>query len=137
VPEFGPTGGQPTGPVDTGTHEGRNAKIAGLVVTGVGVVLFGVGIKYAADGAAHTDFENNYKTTHPGQPWPGDIQAYEAEGRSDNTKQAIFMIAGGAAIATGVIVYFVGRSKAASSEHASLHPTATPTSVGLALTGAF
>jgi hypothetical protein len=47
------------------------------------------------------------------------------------------MIAGGALVATGVALYFIGRSRKGSSETVTLVPTATPESAGLAVTGGF
>jgi len=88
------------------------------------------------------DFVNNYTTTHPNQPWPADIRAYDQEGHTLNKKQAGFMIGGGVAIVGGFVVYMLGRSHAegrggSNSEHASLQPTATRSSVGVSLTGRF
>ncbi|MDB4957039.1 MAG: hypothetical protein JWO36_4608 [Myxococcales bacterium] len=117
---------------------GGGLKIAGLVTAGVGVIALGLGIKYGLDAQAHTDFENNFKTNNPpGTPWPSNIHAYEQEGRDLNTKQAIFTIGGGVAIAAGAALYFLGRSQASSEEHASVRPIATQNSVGLAVSGGF
>jgi tetratricopeptide (TPR) repeat protein len=117
---------------------GGALKIAGLATAGVGAIVLGLGIKYGLDAQAHTDFVNSYTTKFPGQPWPADIKAYEQEGHDLNTKQVIFTIGGSVAVVTGVVIYFVGRSKASSSsERAALRPTATPTSLGVALSGGF
>ena len=117
---------------------GGGLKITGIVATAVGAVVLGLGIKYGLDAKAHSDFENNFKASNPpGTPWPSDIREYEKEGRDLNTKQAIFMTAGGVAIVGGIVIYLVGRSKSSSGERVSLRPAASLTSIGLALTGGF
>ena len=72
--------------------------------------------------------------------WPSNIKDIEAQGQSYETKQIIFLVAGGVAAVTGTVIYIVGRSKKPSQEglvQLVLAPTATPDTVGVSLSGGF
>jgi tetratricopeptide (TPR) repeat protein len=117
------------------TDRGKSLRIAGLVVGGAGVVSLGVGVFFGIKAKQISD----EITDHPmNMMWPDDIQDLEARGEAHEKKQIIFMIAGGAAVATGVALYLIGRSRKSSDEqHVTLVPTASPESAGLAITGGF
>ena len=132
-----PVSGLHDQPVDT-SQPGSQLKVAGLVTAGVGVIALGFGIAYGLDAQAHSDFENNFKANNPpGTPWPSNIRAYEQEGRDLNTKQVVFTVIGGVAVVTGVVVYFLGRSKASSAEHVAVRPLVSPSLVGVSLSAGF
>jgi hypothetical protein len=112
---------------------------AGLVVGGVGIAALGVGVYY---GVAGYELSNKISDHCPTTPctvkWEQDIRTEESNGHTDNVMQTTFMIAGGVAIATGAVLYYVGRRK--PDEHlvpVMLEPTVTPTSAGLSLAGRF
>jgi tetratricopeptide (TPR) repeat protein len=116
------------------TDRGKSLRIAGFAVGGAGLVGLGVGIFF---GFKAKDISDQI-TNHPmAEMWPDKIQDLEDEGQAHENKQIIFMIAGGALVATGVALYFIGRSRKGSNESVTLVPTATPESAGIALTGGF
>jgi tetratricopeptide (TPR) repeat protein len=106
----------------------------GLGVVGAGV--FGLGTYYGLQAKKISDDITNHD---PSQPWPANINQLEADGAAYEKKQIYFMIGGGAALATGIVLYFVGGPKA-SSESAtgvSFTPVATPDTLGFAASGRF
>ena len=131
-----------TGTTDLGSaappaHEsgGHGMEYAGLGIAGAGAVGLGVGIYFGVQAKNISDSITNHKIT---DPWPANIKQMEADGKSDQTKQIAFTIGGGAVLAAGAIVYFIGRSHASSSgEHVSVAPVVTPNSVGFALGGSY
>lgn len=108
----------------------------GLAVGGVGVAALGAGIAFGIDGKNQSDFITNYTKNYPGKAWPSDIQQRQQRGERDNTLQAAFMIGGGVALATGAILFVVGRSHH-GDERVAIVPTATATSAGLVAAGRF
>ncbi len=135
-------GSQVTGTADLtppapAPHEGggKGLEYAGLGIGAAGAIGLGVGIYYGIQAKNISDQITNHKIS---DPWPANIKQMEADGKSDQNMQIAFMVGGGAALATGVILYFVGRSHASSSEeHVSLAPVVTPSSVGLSLGGSY
>jgi serine/threonine-protein kinase len=130
-----------TGTSDLGSaappaHEGggHGMEYAGLGIAGAGAIGLGVGIYFGVQAKNISDSITNHKIS---DPWPANIKQMEADGKSDQTKQIGFMIGGGAVLAAGAIVYFVGRSHADSGEHVSVAPVVTPSSVGFALGGSY
>ena len=130
-----------TGTTDLGSaappaHEsgGHGMEYAGLGIAGAGAVGLGVGIYFGVQAKNISDSITNHKIT---DPWPANIKQMEADGKSDQTKQIAFTIGGGAVLAAGAIVYFIGRSHASSDEHVSVAPVVTPNSVGFALGGSY
>jgi tetratricopeptide (TPR) repeat protein len=127
---------EPPPVVETSPPEdrGKGLRIAGLAIGGAGVVSLGVGIFF---GFKAKDISDQI-TNHPmDERWPDKIQDLEDEGQAHENKQIVLMIAGGALVATGVALYFIGRSRKGESASISLVPTATPESAGIALTGGF
>jgi serine/threonine-protein kinase len=121
-------------PATTSQDKGKTLRIAGLVVGGAGVVSLGVGVFFGIKAKQISDDISD----HPmNEMWPDDIQDLEARGEAHEKKQIIFMIAGGAAVATGVALYLIGRSRKSDEQQVTLVPTATPESAGLAITGGF
>ncbi len=120
-----------TEPVD----RGKSLRIAGIAVGGAGLVSLGVGIYF---GFKAKDISDQI-TNHPmSEMWPDEIEDLEDRGQAHENKQIIFMIAGGALVAGGVALYFIGRSRTGADESSvSIVPTATPESAGIALTGGF
>jgi hypothetical protein len=135
-------GSQVTGTTDLGgtpppAHEGggHGLQYAGLGIAGAGAIGLGVGVYFGIQAKNVSDTITNHKIS---DPWPAKIQQMEADGQSDENKQIAFMIGGGAALAAGTILYFVGRSHGTSSEeHISIAPVVTPTTAGFAIGGSY
>lgn len=136
-PEVKPEPAPPVaGPVDHGpTTKSSPLRLAGVAVTVVGAGVFGAGIYYGLQAKKISDDITNH---NPADPWPADIKAQEAEGKSDETKQIGLMIGGGVAIAAGVAMVILG---APHKEHEAgvsyVTPVATPDSLGFAAAGRF
>ncbi|MCA1662939.1 MAG: hypothetical protein LC659_01435 [Myxococcales bacterium] len=85
---------------------GRGEKIAGIVVgvAGVGLVAAGVGL-----GVAALDAQNKLSSlaTQMGSWTPGQASLYQTGQRDAAAATALYVV-GGAAVATGVILYAVG-----------------------------
>ncbi len=125
--------GQPpptTGPTDTGGSSGGVLKIAGVAAAAIGLGGLGVGTYFGVKAKEKSDFISNYDTT---MAWPDRIKAIEAEGEKYEQRQIALMIAGGALTATGIVLYVVGATRKSSPEKLSVVPTATASSVGLAI----
>jgi len=106
--------------------------VAGAAVLGGGI-YFGFRAKHYSDEITNHD---------PTKPWPDTIKQDEADGKSAQTKQIAFLIAGGAIAATGVVLTVVGRSSKPEEQHAGttttrVVPVVSPDSVGLVVSGGF
>jgi hypothetical protein len=103
---------------------------AGGGIAAAGAIVFGIGVYY---GLQAKDLSDKI-TNHPaGTPWPENIKQMESDGESDQSKQIVFMVGGGVLIAGGVVLAIYGHSHSASSEHVSVVPVASPTSLGFVL----
>lgn len=117
--------------------EGKSSPVrwvgAGLAVVGAGV--FGLGVYYGLEAKSISDEITNHD---PNDPWPGDINQMEADGKSFEKKQIIFMAGGGVALAAGVVLFFVGGpKKTESSTGVSFAPIATGDQFGMTAFGRF
>jgi len=109
APEPGPVAAPPaqTPPAssDTGTGSGRPLRIAGLITAGAGVAAGVAGIFVYRSGVnkAHAIEQN----ANPQSPAPYD----ESNGNYKTLSNAgiALMVGGGVALATGVVLYLVGR----------------------------
>ena len=124
----------PPAPTPAPLDRGKSMRIAGLAIGGAGLVGLAVGGYF---GYKAKDLDNQISNHPMDEMWPDDIQQLEKDGQAYENKQIIFMIAGGAVLATGVVIYFIGRSRKSSAERVTLVPTATPEAAGLAITGGF
>ena len=132
--ETPPVVNQPVNETPPSNDRGKTLRIAGLAVGGGGIVALGVGIFFGLKAKKISDDISNHPMT---EMWDDNIQDLEEQGQAHENKQIAFMIAGGAMVATGAALYFIGRSRKGSSEHVSIVPTATPDSQGIAITGGF
>ena len=130
----GTAGGLHASSEPSSEHPGKNLRLAGLGVGVAGAAAFGVGVYYGLQAKRISDDISSHDVT---MPWRNDIQAYEREGQSDQTKEIVFMVVGGVAAAGGVALYLLGRSHSSHAEHVAVVPTGSPTSVGLAISGGF
>ncbi len=105
----------------------------GYGVAGAGAIAFGVGIYFGVQAKNISDEITNHPTS---QMWPDNIKTLESDGKSDQTKQIVFMIGGGVALAAGAALVWYGRTHA-TSEHVAVAPIVTPTTAGIAIGGGF
>jgi hypothetical protein len=78
----------------------------GLGAGVTGIFTGGLGVYYGIQGKRIGDKIDS----HPaGTPWPPDIRQMQDEGERDNRNQVICLVVTGALIATGVVLYVVGR----------------------------
>lgn len=124
---------QPTA-TSSSSDRGKGLRIGGLAVGGAGLVSMGLGIYF---GLKAKDISDQISNHDMNMMWPDNIQDLEDEGQAHENKQIVLMIAGGALVATGVALYFIGRSRKGDEGAVSVVPTATPESAGLAITGGF
>lgn len=113
---------------------GRTMKLSGMAVGGVGVIAIGLGVVFGVKAQNATSIVNDHKM---GDPWPNDILDIEARGQRDENLQIGLLVGGGAALVLGGALYYVGHSKKPAETAVTVRPTATPTSVGLAVGGGF
>jgi tetratricopeptide (TPR) repeat protein len=118
----------PARPPDTPSRTPRRLRVAGIVCGAAGLAAVGAGIAYWARAKSLSDSANSALIYH--QP------DYDA-GKRAETMQWIFYSAGGAAIATGAILYFYGRRLSAKQTNVSLAPLGGPGVAGLLAHGAF
>jgi tetratricopeptide (TPR) repeat protein len=115
-------------------HAGHGLEYAGIGVGVVGLAAFGAGVYYGLQAKNISDTITNHD---PMTMWPTNIKQMEADGQSDQNKQIAFMIAGGVLTTAGLFMTIIGHSHASAAEHVSIAPTATPSSVGFAVSGGF
>ena len=131
TPVTGAAPAEPAAPAAPPEHPGKNLTYAGMGAGAAGVLAFGIGIYFGLKAKSISDSITNH---NPNEPWPMDIKTQESDGKSDNTKGIVLMITGGALIAGGAVLFYLGHEK---DKEAIVTPTATPTSVGLAVSGRF
>ncbi len=98
---------KPAVPVVGGDDRGRGQRLGGIALAGAGAVGLVVGAIYSARGA---DLENQLACA-AGCLWTPEREAIDRDGSRANTIATIGWIAGGAAVAGGAALYFLGRSK--------------------------
>jgi hypothetical protein len=126
------TGEEPAAKV-TSTSGNPVLMYAGLAAGIAGIAAGGIGIYYGIQGKSISDEINS----HPkDQPWQDDIRAKQTEGERDNRLQAAYLITSGVLVATGVVLYVIGRPDA--TEHPmdrTVH--VAPTANGVVVFGRF
>lgn len=130
----------PAPPPPTPVDQGPTTKTPAMRYVGIGVAVIGAGMfGFGVYEGLQAKKISDEITNHPmNEPWGSDIKAKESEGKSDEKKQIIFMAAGGAALAAGVVMVFVFKPKAESSEqHAMVTPVVTGDTLGFAAVGRF
>jgi tetratricopeptide (TPR) repeat protein len=107
-------------------------RIGGLALTGAGVVGLGVGGYYGYVGKRASD-----RITNNRDAWTQEDFDQQQIGKDANANMKVALIAGGAAVVTGVALYFWGRSMRVEERRVSVAPQLSPESSGLAISGAF
>ncbi|MBA3819487.1 MAG: hypothetical protein H0X17_11385 [Deltaproteobacteria bacterium] len=124
----------PVQPAPTETTSGGGLRLVGLGAAGAGVIALGVGVVFGMKAKTVSDQISD----HPmDEQWPADIRDLEAKGQAHEDKQVLFMIAGGALLATGTVLYLVGGPKQRSAEQVTIMPTLSPDGAGFAARGSF
>ncbi len=117
--------------VDTGTspveHPGATMKMAGLATAAVGGALVITGIIF---GRMASSAEGDLNALNMGGTWTQESQDTYDSGDRNNKIAIISLVVGGAAVATGGALYFLGRSKE-SSTSVAIVPTKGGTSVSV------
>jgi tetratricopeptide (TPR) repeat protein len=115
-------------------HGDSTVKYVGIVSAVAGVAALGISAYAGLKGKAISDQIN----THPiGQPWPDNIKALEKSGENYNTLAITTVIGGGVLVATGAILFVVGRPSASEPSHDKATVRVTPTTNGFAVFGTF
>ncbi|MBK9032433.1 MAG: hypothetical protein IPL61_14170 [Myxococcales bacterium] len=97
------------------------AGVAGLAVGG----YFGLHARSISDELS----------SHDG-PWTDALLAKQHEGETAETRAIIGLAAGGALVVSGVILFALDQRARGRADDVALVPTLTPSSVGLAVSGA-
>lgn len=114
---------------------GGPLRIGGLVAAGVGVVAFGVGIKYGLDAQDISD-----ELSGPRFMWTVEDRERFAEGERAERNALILMGIGGAALVTGGVLFLVGHDRDRSEAEDSglgVSASATSDSASMLLWGRF
>ena len=138
APQETPPDGQPlpTTPVE---QPPQTRKWIGLGVAAGGVVIAGVGIVFGAKASSASD---SAKTLCGDELVCYSDADYDraskliSDAHSQATISTVLVVAGGVAVAAGVVVWLTA-PRAGRSETARLAPAVTPQSIGVALTGGF
>ena len=99
---------EPAAPVVEVEDRGRGQRLGGIALAGAGAVGLVLGAVYSAKGA---DIEGQLADCAAGCQWTPEREALDRDGSRANTIATISWIAGGAAVAGGAVLYFLGRSK--------------------------
>ena len=116
---------------------GNGLRVAGFVVGGVGIVGLGVGTIFLLKSSSTRDKADTlYAACHTAhtceQPGVGDaVNSADSDANSQRTVGAVSMIAGGAALATGVVLLIVDASSSHASASRSVQPMFGLNYVGL------
>jgi hypothetical protein len=115
---------------DTGGSPGGTLKIMGVAAGVIGLAGVGGGMYFGLKAREKSDFISNH---NPAEPWPNDIGEIEADGKKLEQRQILLTIAGGALTVTGVALFIVGATRTRPTEKLSVRPTATSSSIGIAI----
>lgn len=134
TPPSKPDDGQP---LPSGPEAPRPSGSAGMRYAGLGFGLAGLAaIGFGAyQGVKAKDVSDQISQHKMGEPWPKDIRQLEADGQHHENLQVAFLIGGGVAVTTGIVLYVLGRPSAPDHERTALR--VTPTSNGFAVSGRF
>lgn len=118
-----------TSPTSVSTeHPGRGLRFAGIAFGVVGIGSIATGVYFYAMARSYSD-----KVSRQDVPDPSDLSA----GRNAETMQWVFYSVGGAALATGVVLYTLGHMTADGQTKVSIAPFAGSGAAGISAQGAF
>jgi tetratricopeptide (TPR) repeat protein len=124
----------PPGSTPTEKSGGGGLKIGGIATGGVGVVLVVTGAIFGASAKSNESAINDARAA--GEPWTTDLQHKADSGKTDATLATVCFVVGGAAIAGGGVLFFLGMH-AKSEPAVSLIPTVAPGAAALTFAGRF
>lgn len=108
---------------------GRGLRIAGITTGAVGLASIGTGIYFYTRAVSYSNKVAKQPARNPSD---------ESAGRTAETMQWVFYSIGGAAVATGVVLYVLGQPSAqAAGPVATIAPLVGPGVAGLSAQGAF
>ena len=100
-----------------------------------GVVGVGAGIYGIWAGVKGKQISDQISSHDPTQPWPANIRELQKSGEDYNRNQVIGLIAGGALVTTGVVLFVLSRSDA--PDHTDKVVRVVPTTNGFTVFGRF
>ena len=121
----------------TTSDPGGGMKLAGMVTGGVGLVTLGLGLYF---GVQAKKINDDIEDQGMSEPWRDDIVAYMDKGQRYEYMQIGFLVAGGALVVGGTVIYMLGRGKTSAAEsqtQVSITPNVTSTGGGVSLSGRF
>jgi tetratricopeptide (TPR) repeat protein len=108
---------------------GKPLRIGGLALAGAGVAGLIVGTIYSAKGS---DLASQLADCAAGCEWTAEREAIDRDGNRANRIATLSWIAGGVAVAGGLTLYIIGRTKNGTSERTSLiTPVVAPKTAGV------
>jgi tetratricopeptide (TPR) repeat protein len=113
---------------------GGGLRMVGASTAGLGLVSLGIGAFYGYKAKQNSDLITNHDRS---MSWPANIKQIEADGQKYEDRQILMSIAGGALVATGVVVYVLGRSKRRAETAVTVVPSASPDAMGVLVRGGF
>ena len=109
-------------------------EMAGIATAAAGIASLVASVAYGMEASS---ISNDIENQPVNEPWPDDIQALGARGQRYEDRSKLFLLAGGAALVTGGILYFTGRADRLSSEQAIITPTVSPDGAGISFARGF
>jgi hypothetical protein len=107
---------------------GRGLRIAGIACGVLGLASIGTGVYFYTRAVSYSDKVTKQPVRNPSD---------ESAGKNAETMQWVFYGAGGAAVATGMVLYWLGRSSGESARPVAVAPLVGPGLAGLSAQGAF
>ncbi|MBX3160058.1 MAG: hypothetical protein KF773_29080 [Deltaproteobacteria bacterium] len=116
---------------------GKGLRATGLVTGAAGLVALGVSVYFGLEAKKISDdITNHCANQDPCPAWPENIRELQDRGQAHEDKQVILLVAGGAAVVTGTVLYVIGRSKK-TTERVAVTPVVTPDAVAIGFSGRF
>jgi len=114
---------------DKEAHPGTTLKVAGIVTGASGLALIGAGVYYGLSARSSAD-QITQLSKSKGQ-WSPDEQAAYQSGQNAASRATLFYVVGGAAVAGGGVLYWLGTSEA------RVAPTPLPGGGAIVVSGRF
>ena len=105
-------------------------EMAGIATAAFGLASATVGVYYGFEARSISNSISNHS---PAEAWPEDISAIEHRGERYESREKLFLIGGAAALVTGGILYFTGRS----DREAMVAPTVSASGAGISYARGF
>jgi len=109
-------------------------EMAGIASAAIGIASLGASLYYGMEARSISNQISSHDVT---MAWPQNIQALEDRGQRYEHRSNLFLLAGGAALVTGGVLYLTGRADRLSSETLIVAPTVSPNSAGISFARGF